>query len=157
MDDIDNLSNKRIKLIGEIINDEVINNINQIKNNLKKNLTIYKLKKQKNKNDLAKNLLNTKIISLTIKKIFNSNSLSQIIDETNCLSEVSHRCKISVTKKENSKGKSSNLELREIHPSHYKKICPIETSEGKNAGLIWSITKDAKINSLGFIETPLYI
>lgn len=118
---------------------------------------MYNFQKNKNKYKINQKILNPKLITIIIKKIFNSNSLSQIIDETNCLSEVSHKCKISVRKNEGAKGKTSNSELREIHPSHYKKICPIETSEGKNAGLIWSLTKDSRINQKGFIETPLYI
>lgn len=155
LDDIDNLANKRIKLIGEIINDEIVMNLKQIENNFKKNLAILKIKRQKNES--TQNIINSKIITLLIRKIFNNNNLCQIIDDTNSLSEISHRCRINVRKKEKSKVKNSNIELREIHPSHYKKICPIETSEGKNAGLIWSLTKDAKINEQGFIETPLYV
>lgn len=78
------------------------------------------------------------------------------MEEINPISELTHKRKITFKKGRTSAEKTSNLELREIHPSHFKKICPVETSEGKNAGLTWSLTKDSKINTLGFIQNPLF-
>lgn len=82
------------------------------------------------------------------------NQLSQIIEETNPLSEITHKRKISTIS--NLKQKS-NLKIREINNTHYRKICPVETVEGKNAGLIWSLAKETRINENGFLETPFYV
>lgn len=79
------------------------------------------------------------------------------MEETNPLTEVTHKRKISSFGIGALDKKNANLEVREIHPSHYGRICPIETAEGKNAGLIWSLAKEAIINKKGFIETPFYL
>lgn len=79
------------------------------------------------------------------------------MEETNSLSEITHKRKINLITNEASKNKKSNIKIREIHESHKGKICPIETVEGKNAGLIWSLAKEARINKYGFIETPFYL
>lgn len=115
-----------------------------------------KIKKQKKivSNINTKEIVNTRIISLNIKSFFSSNQLCQILEEINPLSEITHKRKvtsISGTKQR------LNLKIREINDTHYKKICPVETVEGKNAGLIWSLTKEARINKNGFIETSFYM
>lgn len=83
--------------------------------------------------------------------------MSQILEETNPLAEIAHKRKISCFGIGGIQRKSNNLNIREIHSSHYGKICPIETSEGKNAGLILTFSKETKINKFGFIESPFYL
>lgn len=156
MDDIDNLENKKIRLVGELINTIMLNSIGEIKKNIFKKLRKFKLKKNKKLGNFNE-FLNSQILSTPIKNFFNSNSLSQLVEETNPLTEITHKRKVGFLLKKNSEKRSSNLEIREIHPSHYCKICPIETAEGKNAGLVWSLTKEARINEKGFLETPFYL
>lgn len=112
-------------------------------------------KKQKKIN--IKGILNTKLLTIPIKRFFNSSPLSQIAEETNPIAEITHKRKISFLVSNSQTKKTSNLEIREIHPSHYGKICPIETTEGKNAGLVWSLAKETRINKYGFLETPFFL
>nr|YP_009538655.1 RNA polymerase beta subunit [Phacus pleuronectes]AYQ93656.1 RNA polymerase beta subunit [Phacus pleuronectes] len=159
IDDIDDLKNKRIKMIGEIINEQILLNIKELKKYITKNLKKINVNLIKNSTLNLKEIqiLNTQILSIPIKKIFSSNALSQILEETNPITEITHKRKISFMTNQVSKKKSPNVEIREIHPSHLGKICPIETAEGKNAGLIWSLAKEARINKDGFIETPYFL
>lgn len=158
LDDIDDINNKRIKLIGEIIENQILLSLKELTENIKEktNKLLSNLKKKGNFRGKVnvKEIINTRIISLAIKDFFNSNQICQIIEEINPLSELTHKRKI--TSISNSKQKL-NLQIREINDTHYRKICPIETVEGKNAGLIWSLTKEARINKYGFIETPFYM
>nr|AYQ93407.1 RNA polymerase beta subunit [Lepocinclis tripteris] len=157
-DNIDSLANKRIILVGEILNNQILNNLNKLTDNLKSRLKLLTRKiiyNKKNVKDFQiKEILNSQIISVSLKKLFTSN-LSQIMEETNPMSEITHKRKIySLT---GSKKRDSNLVVREVTPTYFGKICPIETVEGKNAGLIWSLAKEARINKDGFIETPFYL
>lgn len=101
-----------------------------------------------------KYIINPRILTIITKRFLCLNSLSQILDDINPVSQITHRRKIISNQKSNNK--TSNPELREIQSSFFGKICPVETSEGKNAGLIWSLTKNSKINKKGLIETPIY-
>lgn len=154
LDDIDDINNKKIKLIGEIIENQVLLSLKEVTENTKEriNKLFNNIKKQEIIN--IKEIINTRIISLAIKDFFNSNQICQIIEEINPLSEITHKRKI--TSISNSKQRL-NLQIREINDTHYRKICPIETVEGKNAGLIWSLAKEARINKYGFVETPFYM
>ena len=91
-----------------------------------------------------------------MKNFFTLNQLSQILEETNALSEITHKKKASCFGIGAIDRKQANIKVREIHPSHFGRICPIETSEGKNAGLILSFAKDIRLNNQGFIEAPFY-
>ena len=102
-------------------------------------------------------IINSNIFTKQIRNFFATNQLSQILDETNALSEITHKRKASCFGVGAIDRKQANIKVREIHHSHFGKICPIETSEGKNAGLILSFAKDIKLNRKGFIETPFYI
>lgn len=135
----------------------MIISIKELKKNLSKKLTKFEkeITKKKGKLNLI-NILNSKLLTIPIKKFFNSSPLSQISEETNPIAEITHKRKISFLVYNNQSKKTSNLQIREIHPSHYGKICPIETTEGKNAGLIWSLAKETRINQYGFLETPFF-
>lgn len=157
IDDIDDLKNKRIRLIGEIINNEINRSMNELKKNIRKKLVKLETKIVKKKEKISlMSIFNTKILIIPIKRFFNSNGLSQIAEETNPIAEITHKRKVTFLVTGGQSKKTSNLEIREIHPSHYGKICPIETTEGKNAGLVWSLAKEARINKHGFIETPFF-
>lgn len=150
-DDIDNLENKRIRMVSEILNKEILGSINVLKENIKKNINSILTKDIKNKH---KYLINPRILTVITKKFLSLNPLSQIIDDINPVSQITHKRKIVSSQKSNNK--TSNTELREIQSSFFKKVCPVETSEGKNAGLVWSLAKNSKINKKGVIETPIY-
>ena len=97
------------------------------------------------------------MLTRSIKKFFTSNQLSQILEETNPLSEISHKRKISCFGIGALDRKNTGINIREINSSHFGRICPIETSEGKNAGLILSLAQNAKLNQYGFIQAPFFI
>ena len=103
-----------------------------------------------------KEIVNSSILTTKMKSFFTSSQMSQILEETNPLSETTHKRKISCFGIGGTEKKSNNLNIREIHPSHYGKICPIETSEGKNAGLILTFAKETRVNKIGLIESPFY-
>lgn len=102
-------------------------------------------------------ILNNQILTNIIRKFFVNNPLSQLMEEVNPLAEITQKRKISSFGVGGLDKKKTNLNIREIHPSHFGRICPIETAEGKNAGLILSLAKDTKINKEGFLETPFYL
>lgn len=102
-------------------------------------------------------IVNHYILTNSIKKFFLGNQLSQLMEETNPLAEITHKRKISSFGIGAIERKKANFNIREIHTSQYGKICPIETTEGKNAGLILSLTQGAHINKYGFIESPFYL
>lgn len=138
---------------------ELVKNIREridyIEEMLKKDLATSAGRSQKQIN--IREIINPNIITNSIKNYFASNQLSQIMEETNPLAEITQKRKISSFGVGAVDRKKANLNVREIHPSQYGRICPIETTEGKNAGLILSLSKDVKINENGFIQTPLFM
>lgn len=142
---------------------QIYNSIIEIKKNIREKIKKLeeKVKKTKNeeciKNIKSEEFIKSFYITNSFKKFFSNNQLSQLTEETNPLTEITHKRKISSFGSGTTEKKNPNLEIREIHPSHYGRICPIETAEGKNAGLIWSLAKEARINNEGFIETPFYV
>nr|YP_009145381.1 RNA polymerase beta subunit [Cryptoglena skujai]AKL39006.1 RNA polymerase beta subunit [Cryptoglena skujai] len=156
-DDIDDLKNKRIRQTGELMQNLIKLNIVEVIKTIKEKLDLFeeKLINKNAKIDISK-IINPYILTNCFKKFFATNQLSQLMEEINPISELTHKRKI------NSFGigaidrKKANLNIRKIHPSQYGRICPIETAEGKNAGLILSLSKDSNINAKGFIETPFY-
>ena len=142
---------------------QIYTTINEIKKNIfdKTKKIEEKIKKTKYEKILNKIKLEDFIkpfyITNSFKKFFNNSQLSQLMEETNPLTETTHKRKITSFGTGSTDKKNPNLEIREIHPSHYGRVCPIETAEGKNAGLIWSLAKEAKINNEGFIESPFYL
>lgn len=132
--------------------------INEFKKNIKTKLDQIEEKITKETYTIKINqIINQNIITNTLKKFFTSNQLSQLMEETNSLSEITHKRKISSFGIGAIDRKKANLNIREIHPSQYGRICPIETTEGKNAGLILSLAQDIIINKHGFIESPFYV
>lgn len=132
--------------------------IEEIKKNIKERLEQIEEKIYVEKNNININeIINYYILTNSLRKFFIGNQLSQLMEETNPLAEITHKRKVSSFGIGAIDKKKANLNVREIHPTQYGRICPIETTEGKNAGLILSLSRDIKINKYGFIETPFYL
>nr|YP_010700253.1 RNA polymerase subunit beta [Euglena deses]WCH63397.1 RNA polymerase subunit beta [Euglena deses] len=157
-DDIDDLKNKRIRSSGELLKNQINTFIYDIIKDIKEKIEVMeeKIIKSKDHKIEINEIINKNILTNVVKRFFTSNQLSQIMEETNPLAEITHKRKISSFGVGAIDKKKTNLNVREIHPSHFGRICPIETTEGKNAGLILSLSKDTSINKHGFIETPFY-
>lgn len=154
------MKNKRIRSSGELIQNQVKISTVEIIKNIKERLekTEENINKSSgNKKINISEIINRNLLSNSIKKFFTSNQLSQLMEETNPLSEITHKRKISSFGIGAIDRKKANLNVREIHPSQFGRICPIETTEGKNAGLILSLAKDVEVNKFGFIKSPFYV
>jgi DNA-directed RNA polymerase beta subunit len=138
----------QLSLITDELKKTIIEKLNTLEEKLKNN--------EKKMFDI-KEILPSIIFTNKMKNFFTSSQMSQMLDETNPLAETTHKRKISCFGIGGTEKKTNNLSIREIHSSHYGKICPIETSEGKNAGLILTFAKETKVNKLGLIETPFYL
>jgi DNA-directed RNA polymerase subunit beta len=145
-DDIDHLKNRRVRSIGELLQNLVKIGFQRL---------IRKVTNQTNKID-STDLINFQIINATVKEFFGSSQLSQYLDQTNPLASLTHRRRISGLGPGGFDRDRISFAVRDIHPSHYGRICPIETPEGQNVGLISSLTTCARINKLGFLETPFW-
>jgi len=145
-DDIDHLKNKRVRSVGELLQNLFRIGFQRL---------IRKVRNQTNKMDSVY-LLSFNIINATIREFFGSSQLSQYLDQTNPLSSLTHRRRISGLGPGGLDRDRISFAMRDIHPSHYGRICPIETPEGQNVGLIASLTTCARINKLGFLETPFW-
>jgi DNA-directed RNA polymerase subunit beta len=104
-----------------------------------------------------KKLITSSTVNSHLRKFFNTNPLSQLLDEINSLAEITHKRKLSSFGVGALDKKKANLNVREIHPSQFGRLCPIETAEGKNAGLVLSLAKDVELDKYGFIASPLYV
>lgn len=136
-------------------NISMYNSNNEVKENNYHNDLIQK-KSLKNYRFFAKKIISSKPITNSIKRFLGENQLVQLMDETNCLSEVTQKRKICSFGPGGLDNKRASVSVREIHPSHFGRICPIETPEGQNAGLVNSLAIQARVNQYGFIETPFY-
>jgi DNA-directed RNA polymerase subunit beta len=145
-DDIDHLKNRRVRSIGELLQNLFRIGFQRL---------IRKLRNQTNKID-SSHLLNFNIINATMREFFGSSQLSQYLDQTNPLSSLTHRRRISGLGPGGFDRDRISFAVRDIHPSHYGRICPIETPEGQNVGLIASLTTCARVNQSGFLETPFW-
>jgi len=145
-DDIDHLKNKRVRSIGELLQNLFRIGFQRL---------VRKLRNQTNKIE-SNYLLNFGVINATIREFFGSSQLSQYLDQTNPLSSLTHRRRISGLGPGGLNRDHISFSVRDIHPSHYGRICPIETPEGQNVGLIASLTTCARVNKLGFLETPFW-
>lgn len=141
-------------MIGSILKNNISLCLKELEINIKNRLKRIE-KRFKNKKINIKDIINLELINSSMRRIFNNNPISQLLEHTNPLAEITHKRKINFLRKKDSKISNTNLSIREIHPSHKGKICPIETTEGKNAGLTWSLTKEAKVNKAGLIKIPL--
>jgi DNA-directed RNA polymerase subunit beta len=145
-DDIDHLKNRRVRSVGELLQNLFQIGFQRL---------IRKLRNQTNKID-SNYLLNFNIVNATVREFFGSSQLSQYLDQTNPLSSLTHRRRISGLGPGGFDRDRISFAVRDIHPSHYGRICPIETPEGQNVGLIASLTTCARVNKSGFLETPFW-
>nr|QUS63681.1 RNA polymerase beta subunit [Haslea silbo]QUS63885.1 RNA polymerase beta subunit [Haslea silbo] len=145
-DDIDHLKNRRVRSVGELLQNLFRIGFQRL---------VRKLRNQTNKVD-SSNLLSFNIVNATVREFFGSSQLSQYLDQTNPLSSLTHRRRISGLGPGGFDRDRISFAVRDIHPSHYGRICPIETPEGQNVGLIASLTTCARVNQSGFLETPFW-
>ena len=145
-DDIDHLKNRRVRSVGELLQNLFRIGFQRL---------VRKLRNQTNKID-SSHLLSFNIVNATVREFFGSSQLSQYLDQTNPLSSLTHRRRISGLGPGGFDRDRISFAVRDIHPSHYGRICPIETPEGQNVGLIASLTTCARVNKSGFLETPFW-
>lgn len=162
-DDIDHLGNKRLKLVNELLQSRVLVAMSRIArfaeermNNMEAKINYSALKDSAGTDFSVKSILNTKPFQMVIKEFFNSHQLTQFLDQQNPLSELTNKRKISAMGPGGIKREDPNLNIRDVHYSHYGKICPIETPEGINIGLIMALSFFAQIDEFGFLVTPYY-
>nr|YP_009397848.1 RNA polymerase b-subunit [Sonderella linearis]ARW67034.1 RNA polymerase b-subunit [Sonderella linearis] len=150
-DDIDHLGNRRVRSVGELLQNQIRIGVNRLERIIRERMVICDLDSLS-----LSNLVNPKPLIASIREFFGSSQLSQFMDQTNPLSELTHKRRISALGPGGLNKDRAGFAVRDLHPSHYGRICPIETPEGPNAGLIGSLSIYAKINRYGFIETPCY-
>ena len=148
LDDIDDLKNRRVRASGELIQNQLGTGLIRLEKMIRE-----KLKKPRKKLTV-RNLITTKPINGALREFFGSSQLSQFMDQTNPLAELTHKRRLSSLGPGGISRETAGMAVRGIHPSHYGRICPIETPEGPNIGLINSLATYARINQYGFIESP---
>ena len=149
IDDIDHLGNRRVRRVGEMISNQFRGGLMRIERAVKERLTLVEMEALK-----PRDLINPKPVSAIIREFFGSSQLSQFMDQTNPLSEVTHKRRISALGPGGLTRERAGFEVRDVHPTHYGRLCPIETPEGPNIGLINSLSVYARTNEYGFLETP---
>ncbi|MEO6421975.1 MAG: DNA-directed RNA polymerase subunit beta, partial [Candidatus Nitrotoga sp.] len=149
IDDIDHLGNRRVRAVGELAENQFRTGLARVERAVKE-----RLGQAETDNLMPHDLINAKPISAAVKEFFGSSQLSQFMDQTNPLSEVTHKRRISALGPGGLTRERAGFEVRDVHPTHYGRLCPIETPEGPNIGLINSLALYARINNYGFIETP---
>ena len=148
-DDIDNLGNRRVRTVGELIENQFRMGLVRVERAIREKMSLQDIETL-----MPHDLINAKPVSAVIKEFFGSSQLSQFMDQTNPLSEVTHKRRVSALGPGGLTRERAGFEVRDVHPTHYGRICPIETPEGPNIGLIASLSTYAQINEFGFIETP---
>ncbi|MFO8038041.1 MAG: DNA-directed RNA polymerase subunit beta, partial [Sodalinema sp.] len=151
IDDIDHLGNRRVRSVGELLQNQVRVGLNRLERIIKERMTVSDADTL-----TPASLVNPKPLVAAIKEFFGSSQLSQFMDQTNPLAELTHKRRISALGPGGLTRERAGFAVRDIHPSHYGRICPIETPEGPNAGLIGSLATHARVSNYGFIETPYY-
>ena len=149
VDDVDQLGNKRIRTVGELIQNQYRIGFSRLEKNVKEKMSITDVS-----TITAKNLTNIRSLTMAVKEFFSSSQLSQFMDQQNPLAELTNKRRISALGPGGLTRERAGFEVRDVHATHYGRICPIETPEGPNIGLINYLTSYAKINEYGFIETP---
>lgn len=152
IDDIDHLGNRRIRSVGELLQNQFRIGLTRLERIVKERMTL-----QDAETLTPINLLNTKPLIAAIKEFFGSSQLSQFMDQTNPLAELTHKRRLSALGPGGLARERAGFAVRDIHPSHYGRICPVETPEGPNAGLIGSLSTFGRVNEYGFIETPYFV
>nr|YP_010726683.1 RNA polymerase subunit beta [Hypnea edeniana]WCH54731.1 RNA polymerase subunit beta [Hypnea edeniana]WDY85158.1 RNA polymerase subunit beta [Hypnea edeniana] len=150
-DDIDHLGNRRVRSVGELLQNQIRVGLNRLERIIRERMMICDLDSLS-----LSNLVNPKPLMASVREFFGSSQLSQFMDQTNPLSELTHKRRISALGPGGLNKDRAGFAVRDLHPSHYGRICPIETPEGPNAGLIGSLSIYARVNQYGFIETPFY-
>lgn len=148
-DDIDHLGNRRVRAVGELLENQLMAGMMRLQKAIKEKMSIEDIESMR-----PYELLGAKPFINIVKSFFATGQLSQFMDQTNPLSEVTHKRRLSALGPGGLTRERAGFEVRDVHPSHYGRICPIETPEGQNIGLITSLTVFARVNKYGFIETP---
>src|SRR5437773_7359643 len=148
-DDIDHLGNRRVRSVGELLENQFRVGLTRMERAVKERMSISDIT-----NLMPHDLINAKPVSAVVKEFFGSSQLSQFMDQTNPLAELTHKRRLSALGPRGLSREPAGFEVRDVHPTHYGRICPIETPEGPNIGLISSLSTYAQINEFGFIETP---
>ncbi|MFQ5899420.1 MAG: DNA-directed RNA polymerase subunit beta [Candidatus Methylomirabilia bacterium] len=148
-DDIDHLGNRRVRSVGELLENQFRVGLTRMERAVKERMSIADIA-----NLMPHDLINAKPVSAVVKEFFGSSQLSQFMDQTNPLAELTHKRRLSALGPRGLSRERAGFEVRDVHPTHYGRICPIETPEGPNIGLISSLSTYARINEFGFIETP---
>ena len=151
IDDIDHLGNRRVRSVGELLQNQVRVGLNRLERIIRERMTV-----SDSDSLTPASLVNPKPLVAAIKEFFGSSQLSQFMDQTNPLAELTHKRRISALGPGGLTRERAGFAVRDIHPSHHGRICPIETPEGPNAGLIGSLATHARVNDFGFIETPFF-
>ncbi|MBN1283744.1 MAG: DNA-directed RNA polymerase subunit beta [Proteobacteria bacterium] len=149
IDDIDHLGNRRVRSVGELLENQYRVGLIRMERAIRERMSLQDVETL-----MPHDLINPKPVSAVIKEFFGSSQLSQFMDQTNPLSEVTHKRRLSALGPGGLTRERAGFEVRDVHPTHYGRICPIETPEGPNIGLIASLSLYAKVNDYGFIETP---
>ncbi|NOZ11193.1 MAG: DNA-directed RNA polymerase subunit beta [Gammaproteobacteria bacterium] len=149
IDDIDNLGNRRVRSVGELVENQFRVGLVRVERAVKERLSLAE-----SEGLAPQDLINAKPVSAVIKEFFGSSQLSQFMDQTNPLSEVTHKRRVSALGPGGLTRERAGFEVRDVHPTHYGRVCPIETPEGPNIGLINSLSVYARTNEYGFLETP---
>src|SRR6188768_1221115 len=150
VDDIDHLGNRRVRSVGELLENQFRIGLVRMERAIKEKMSVY----QEMATAMPHDLINAKPVMAAIREFFGSSQLSQFMDQTNPLSEVTHKRRLSALGPGGLTRERAGFEVRDVHPTHYGRICPIETPEGPNIGLIASLSTFARVNEYGFIETP---
>jgi DNA-directed RNA polymerase subunit beta len=148
-DDIDHLGNRRVRSVGELLENQFRVGLTRMERAVKERMSISDIA-----NLMPHDLINAKPVSAVVKEFFGSSQLSQFMDQTNPLAELTHKRRLSALGPRGLSRERAGFEVRDVHPTHYGRICPIETPEGPNIGLISSLSTYARTNEFGFIETP---
>ena len=150
VDDIDHLGNRRVRAVGELLENQFRIGLVRMERAIKEKMSVY----QEMSTAMPHDLVNAKPVMAAIREFFGSSQLSQFMDQTNPLSEITHKRRLSALGPGGLSRERAGFEVRDVHPTHYGRICPIETPEGPNIGLISSLSSYARINEFGFIESP---
>ena len=149
IDDIDHLGNRRVRSVGELVENQARIGVYRMERAIKEKMTTLDIESA-----MPQDLINAKPLTVSLKDFFASSQLSQFMDQTNPLSEITHKRRVSALGPGGLTRERAGFEVRDVHPTHYGRICPIETPEGPNIGLINSLSTYSKINKYGFIESP---
>jgi DNA-directed RNA polymerase subunit beta len=149
VDDIDHLGNRRVRTVGELLENQFYIGLVRVERAIKERMSLQEVETL-----MPHDLINSKPLTAVVREFFGSSQLSQFMDQTNPLSEITHKRRLSALGPGGLTRERAGFEVRDVHPSHYGRICPIETPEGPNIGLIVSLGTYARVNEYGFIETP---